>query len=508
MVVTPLLVGVAYYAGAWLGVRFTITTEGIAILWPPNAILLAAFLILPYRQWPAIGLAAVIAEVAADIPAFPIWSAVAFGLINLFEVSLAGVLIRRAAGEHFHFDRLRNGALFLLFGPLIASAVAALLGASIYLLLERADTTYFSLWRIWWYGDALGQLLLTPLIVVIWRWLEQGLPALRWQLVAEAVLLWLAVASLGLQAFVRGAPSELEFYFTPVWLTALGILAAIRLGVAGAAATVALIAAIAIGHLTRDLHPYGTAAPQFVVWLTQEYLAIVAVVAVGLALLLREIADQREALRRNKRELQAANEALERRVDERTSELNEVNQDLRSANEQLAAIAATDELTGIANRRQFRTEAQRELHRLRQSHETAAMIMVDLDRFKSVNDQYGHEAGDKVLRAIVEPIHQTIRPRDLFGRMGGEEFVILLAGVDLTTATHIAERVRATIAGLAIEHRGRTIHVTASFGVSQWDGEGGLDDLFRCADGALYRAKERGRNRVEHIDASAFPARP
>lgn len=492
-----LLVGLAYYVGAWLSVHYTITPEGIAILWLPNAILLPAFLMLPYRQWPLLALAALLAEIAADLPSFPLWAALAFGLVNLFEVSLAAILIRQLVRTRFGFDRMRNGAYFLVFGPLLASALAALAGAGVYLLLGRADTGYMTLWLLWWLGDALGLLLLTPFIVEAWRWLERGMPRVRWPVMIEWLLLLGLVLALGLNVFEQAGPSGKEFLFRPVLLVPLGILAALRLGILGAMATVMLIAALAVWHLVRGIHPYATSMPQQAVWLTQEYLALIALVTVGLAILLREIADQRETLKEKERALAGYNEVLEERVRRRTRALEQANWALRQANEQLATMAATDELTGIANRRHLHSEAQRELARLGQDGETASAIMVDLDRFKAINDQYGHEAGDQVLRSVLEPMSQCMRPWDLVGRIGGEEFLILLSDVDQAGAAGIAERIREAIEVLDIESHGRHISITASFGIAQWDGQCGLDELIRHADEALYRAKRSGRNRVE-----------
>ncbi|MCP3176395.1 diguanylate cyclase [Desulfuromonas sp. KJ2020] len=504
--VSMLLVGAAYYVGAWTGVHQTITPEGIAVLWPPNAILLSAFLVLPYRRWPLIALAAMAAEILADVPVFPLWAAGAFGMVNIFEASLAAVLIRRFVPTPFNFDRLRSGWFFLLFGPLLVSGFAALLGAGVYILLGRADTPYPALWQIWWFGDALGLLLLTPPIVVVWRWLEAGCPGLRWRAAVEAGLLWLVIGALGLKAFTASPPATTELYFTQFWFVPLGILAALRLGVLGAAATVTLIAALAVGNLVRGTHPYISVGPQYAVWLTQEYLTIVAVVSVGLALLLKEISDQREALSKNKRALQIYNEILEARVNERTLALEKSNQALQEANQRLAAIAAIDELTGIPNRRHFREEAQREMSRLGKDGAEATVIMVDLDHFKKINDEYGHEAGDVVLRAITGPLRQSIRPRDLMGRMGGEEFVVLLSGLEKKASARVAERIRAAIEALTVDYRDAQIRLTASFGVAQWDGQGTLDDLVRQADDALYRAKANGRNRVEIVDPSTQSA--
>ncbi|MBN47789.1 MULTISPECIES: sensor domain-containing diguanylate cyclase [unclassified Methylophaga] len=494
-----LLVGFAYYFGALIGIHQTITPEGIAILWPPNAILLAAFLIYPCRYLPFVAVAGIIAELIAAIPAFPVWSAIGFSLINILSVSLAAFLIRRKSGQDFNFDRLKNGAYFLFFAPFLSAALAGMFGAGIYLLLGRTDTSYLSLWQIWWFGDALAMLILTPLIVVLWRWIQAGLPHFKLHFLLEALLIWMAVIIIGYQSFSVESYEKAFLFFTPIWLVLLGVVAAIRLGVVGASATVTLITIFAVEHLMRGTHPIIVNTPQNAVWLTQEYLAIIAIVSVGLALLIQEIAEQRDVLEQHENALKAQNQFLEERVNERTIALKEVNQALQQANNLLAKSAATDELTGISNRRHFLSEVKRELHRLKLDGQTASAIMIDLDHFKLVNDNLGHEAGDMVLREIITPISTAIRPRDLFGRMGGEEFLVFLSGADHQMADIVAERIRKEIENLQVVYREQKVQITASFGVAEWDGHADLDELFYQADKALYHAKNRGRNQVFNL---------
>jgi diguanylate cyclase (GGDEF)-like protein len=496
------LVGLAYYFGALLAIHQTITPEGIAILWPPNAILLAAFLIYPRKYLPFVAIAGISAELIASIPAFPVWAASCFAIINIASVSLAAFFIRRISGQNFNFKNLKNGAYFLFFAPFLAASLAGLSGATVYVLMGRTDTSYISLWQLWWFGDALAMLVLTPLIVVLWRWLQAGLPHFKLHYLLEALILWTAVIIIGYQSFSVETYEKSFLFFTPIWLVLLGVLAAIRLGVVGASATVALITVFAIEHLMRGTHPIIVNTPQNAVWLTQEYLAIIAVVSIGLAMLIQEISEQRDVLKQHENALKAQNQFLEERVNERTLALKEVNQALQKANERLAKSAATDELTGIPNRRHFLSEVQRELQRLRLDGQTASAIMIDLDHFKQVNDNLGHEAGDLVLCNIVEPISNAIRPRDLFGRMGGEEFLVFLSGADQELANSVAERIRAEIESLEVLYRNQKINVTASLGVAEWDGRSHLDELFHQADQALYQAKNRGRNRVVNLTES------
>lgn len=475
-VLRPLLVGLAYYAGAWLGVTQTITPEGIAILWPPNAILLAAFLILPYRQWPLIALAALTAECLADMAFFPLWTALAFGAINIFETSLAAGLIRREIRREFDFNSLKRGACFLLYGPFLSSSLAALFGAAVYVVLGRSDSSYWSLWRLWWFGDALGLLLLTPLIVVSWRWLRRGMPLPAWPRLIEILLIWLVMIGVGAKTFPQGVQGELGFHLTPIVLLPFCAWAALRFGVMGAAITVVLIAVMAVGFMVQGIHPYIGLSPQLGVWMMQEYLAVVAVLSIGLAILLHEIKKQKDR--------------LEHRVKQRTLALEEANTRLRE-------LASTDDLTGIANRRHFQEIAQRELERLAKGGSAASLIMFDLDYFKQINDRYGHEAGDRVLHSLVHAVEETVRPTDMFGRFGGEEFLLLLPDTPVEIAIEVAERARKKVEEMQVEYQGRRIDVTVSLGVAVWNGHSGLDELIRNADEALYQAKEAGRNRVK-----------
>lgn len=499
---TALFVSCAYYVLALLGVYQTTTAEGIAIVWLANAPVLAAFLILPYRQWPFSILGILIAEVIADLSTFPLWASLSFGLVNSIEIALAASMIRHVCGDRFDFDTLRRGGYFLLFGPLASCAIAGLAGAAINLEIGNGQIAYTKLWLLWWFGDALGLILLTPIIVVVWRVLENGLPKVANKKIFEAILFLLILTLLDLYAFSTEG-GEMQFLISPLLLLSLGVYAAIRFGIIGATFTVTVLATLTVFQLTHGIYPYSTTSVQETVWLTQEYLALISVVSVGLAILMREINNQRIALEEKEYALRMHNSTLESHVYERTILLEEANKALHQANIQLAKIASVDELTGIANRQHFRTEAQRELNRLKQDNQTASMILVDLDYFKRVNDTYGHGAGDFVLQSIMDPMRQSLRPKDLFGRMGGEEFFILLSETDQTTAAGIAERIRLSIEKLILDYDGHLIQITASFGVAELAKDRNrssledLDDLTHRADQALYHAKALGRNRVE-----------
>jgi diguanylate cyclase (GGDEF)-like protein len=163
----------------------------------------------------------------------------------------------------------------------------------------------------------------------------------------------------------------------------------------------------------------------------------------------------------------------------------------------------TDPLTGITNRRGFFEIGERLLAWARFGKEPIALVMFDLDRFKSVNDKFGHAAGDEVLIAFCNLAAKQFRPDDLFARIGGEEFVALLPNTLVQDALWLAERVRATIEMASHTVEDKVVRMTVSVGIASLnEGTGALNALLSDADKALFRAKAAGRNRVE-LSASA-----
>jgi diguanylate cyclase (GGDEF)-like protein len=127
-----------------------------------------------------------------------------------------------------------------------------------------------------------------------------------------------------------------------------------------------------------------------------------------------------------------------------------------------------------------------------------ALLFIDLDFFKEINDSYGHQAGDACLRAIIDPIHAELRQSDVIGRYGGEEFVVILSSADISAAEPIAERIRNRVADVRVEGFGEPIRLTCSIGVATSDTLGVWGEhLIARADAAVYDAKRSGRNRVQ-----------
>lgn len=165
--------------------------------------------------------------------------------------------------------------------------------------------------------------------------------------------------------------------------------------------------------------------------------------------------------------------------------------------EQLRDQSTRDPLTGLYNRRYFLDFAKREINRSTTTKRPAALISLDVDHFKQFNDEYGHDAGDTVLKALAETLQTMFREGDVPCRLGGEEFIVMLPGATRARAMERAEALRAQIEGLTIRYGGQTLKITASLGVAAYPDDGMvLEALMREADEALYKAKSDGRNRV------------
>lgn len=179
-------------------------------------------------------------------------------------------------------------------------------------------------------------------------------------------------------------------------------------------------------------------------------------------------------------------------------ELRYHEQSLAEALAVMERLATIDELTGLANRRVLMERLADEIERARRFKTPLAVVMMDLDHFKNINDEHGHAAGDVVLRNVGMILRERMRHIDLAGRYGGEELCFVLPGTPLSGGVALAESLRAKLASFRHEHSGTALHVTASFGVASLDSDAEIDPgrLLEAADEALYRAKRAGRNRV------------
>ncbi len=175
----------------------------------------------------------------------------------------------------------------------------------------------------------------------------------------------------------------------------------------------------------------------------------------------------------------------------------------------LFELATIDPLTKALNRRAFMRFSERELARFKRDNGRLSALMLDIDHFKQVNDVHGHATGDKVLSKLVSVATTVLRQEDLIGRLGGEEFAIVLAESDAASAVRVADRIRHAIKQVKFPSDTGPFHITLSIGVSEpFYNEASINDALERADAALYRAKRNGRDRVELASEHAAPADP
>ena len=208
----------------------------------------------------------------------------------------------------------------------------------------------------------------------------------------------------------------------------------------------------------------------------------------------------------NFRELDARVRSL-LRIQALQSALEQRERELSAANAQLLVLSSTDVLTGVANRRALEERLHDMWEHSQRLHEPLSLVMCDIDHFKRVNDDYGHQAGDVVLQQFARLLVKEAREIDRVGRYGGEEFVLLLPGTVLDAAVTFAERIRECVEKHEFTYDdGQTLHRTMSCGVAAWPHPLVADQeaLIKAADDALYVAKETGRNRVVRFDSREF----
>lgn len=192
----------------------------------------------------------------------------------------------------------------------------------------------------------------------------------------------------------------------------------------------------------------------------------------------------------------------EQQVEQLTDRLQSVQQEsdkLRMRLKEERDLAMIDPLTGIPNRLAYNERLEQEVARWQRYKSPLVLTVWDVDRFKTINDSYGHQAGDKVLTVIAKLLHKQVRETDFVARFGGEEFVLLLPETELEGATLVAEQIRKSVESCEFHFRGNPVPITISCGMSQFREGDSAEQVFARADGALYKAKDDGRNRCHAV---------
>jgi diguanylate cyclase (GGDEF)-like protein len=469
-----LLLPLFHFASVKLTFFCAVTPENVVVVWLPNAVLLAALLRFRGQRAALLSALTFTSDVLANLSSFPWYEAVLLSVVNLLEVIVTYLLMRRAHAS-YKLQRVRDLVKFILAGPLFGALMAGLLAALVLQHVGGSTTSYFTLARLWWFGDGLGLLIYTPLLLAFTLRQHQRVRLTRWDDAALALTLLLATAVLSAHG------GEIDgISVTPTLLLPAVAVIAFRFGPRLTTLFVALISLATAMMMTTGLKPFGEVPVHLETVRAQEFILTLCIVGIGFAVLLSE--------------LQARERELESRVRERTRELE-------LSNDRLAAISATDGLTGIANRRRFDETLADEWSRARRGRQPLMLAMLDVDLFKQYNDHYGHQAGDEVLRGVARELTSRIRRSgDFVARYGGEEFALIAQSAGEEQALAMASTICRAVEAMRTPHIASPFEVlTVSIGVAVVvPGEhDSVVAFIRAADAALYRAKQLGRNRVE-----------
>lgn len=447
----------SYFLLAATTLHLTSDGRSFATVWPANAVLVALLLIGPRPRWAAVLSAGLAGNAAANWligGASP--GPLLYSLANGLEVVIAVVLMR---ADQRRLELLRStGRLlrFVLVAGVIAPMISGIIGAATAMLVY--DRPFGAAFTTWTLSDALGLLVFTPFFFSTFNGDFRACFASknRRQRLEGAALMALTAATAAVVFFVAEQPAVFLLY-APIMLVTFRVgplgtkMAVMLVAVIGACAT-----ALGTGPVTMT-----SADPAVQAHLFQALLAVMLLTCLPVAAALAQRTQLAEGL--VAREKEAAQEAI------------------------------TDPLTGVLNRRGFERAVAEQVA---QPGNQLSCVIIDLDRFKDLNDRWGHQFGDQVLHHVAAVLRSNTRPGDLVGRLGGDEFALLLNSVH-RPADAVCARIQAALRAAPLSPDQRTqVMVAISCGVAAPVPGDGFEALYRRADAALYRAKHAGRNTV------------
>src|SRR5262249_45940246 len=442
---TFVLLGLAaiYFIAGKLGLRLASIHPSATAVWPPTGISLVAFLMLGYRIWPGIFLGALAVNLTTA-GSLPVCLGIAAG--NTLEGLLGAYLLKRFAGGESAFDSSKGVLAFVFYGALVSTAMSPTFGVTSLCLGGTATwATYRPIWLTWWLGDAVGDLLIAPLLV-LWSYK----PQLKWNRVRllEVVLLLAYLLVSGLLVFegVLAPPSRhypLEFLCVPalIW-------AAFRFRPRRAQMATCLLAGITIHGTLRGFGPFVVSSRNDSLLLAQAFTGVMAVMTLLLATVVEE--------------------------------------QIRAA-EKVRELAVTDPLTGLVNYRKLMEVLESEINRSDRTGRSFAVMLLDLDGLKKINDAHGHLVGSRALCRVAAALSAATRTTDTPARYGGDEFALILPEANRRAAAQVAVRVSKELVNDR-EFPG----ISISFGIAVFPFNGrDMETLLRWADAALYRMKSQ-----------------
>ena len=444
-----LAIAAAYFVAGRLGLRFAVVNPNATAVWPPAGIALAALLLAGYEVWPAIMAGAFLVHLSTT-GSVPIAVAIAAG--NTLEGLLGAYLVNRFARGRRVMDRARDIFTLALLAGIVSTAVSATAGVLAISLDGQARWSDFgSIWLTWWLGDAVGDLVVAPAVLL---WTQR--PRVHWtrRQTLEAAALLLCIGVVGIAVFDglfpwRSRHYPLEFLCVPLLLWA-----AFRFEPREAATAVLVLSGVAIAGTLAGFGPFARPTYDESLLLLQAFTGVTAIMTLVLA---AAVAERREA------------------------------------EERLRRLAVSDPLTGLSNYRQLVLALETEIKRSSRTDRSFAVVLMDLDGLKTINDRFGHLVGSLALRRVAETLLGSCRGIDTAARFGGDEFALVLPETGDAAAWHVARRIAERVA-----RDGEQPVISVSVGVAVHPRDGAsLEGLLNAADRSLYDTKSRQRHRAQ-----------
>ncbi len=435
---------VIYFAAAKFGLTFAFVNASATAIWPATGIALAAFLILGYGAWPAILVGAFVANLTTQDS---VAASIGIGIGNTLEGLIGACLVNRFANGRQFVTRPRHIFLFAGFGAFVSTTVGATVGVTSLVLAglaRQADAG--PIWLTWWLGDAAGALVVAPAIVL---WSGNFRVDLGFRRSLEAGVLVVCLTFVAFSVFHGITPAvgaehlPLAFLCTPflIW-------AAFRFGRRAVATCVLVVSWISIWGTLRGLGPLYRSSPNESLLLLQAHMAVEAVTMLAVGAVVWQ---------------------------------------LRQAEIKARELAITDSLTGLSNYRRLMTSLTDEIKRAQRTHRPLAVLLLDLDGLKLLNDGHGHLAGNRALCRVADALKGSVRSTDTVVRFGGDEFACVLPDTSDSGAEDLANRLRDQLASDLEQPR---LSVSVGWAVYPRDGAN-AEPLLSAADRALYAAKAR-----------------
>jgi diguanylate cyclase (GGDEF)-like protein len=448
LAVLAALAGVYFVAGK-LGLKLASVHASATAVWPCTGIALAAFLTLGYRVWPAILAGAFLVNLTT---AGSVATSIGIAVGNTLEGVVGCYLVIRFAGGRHAFERAQDIFKFGLLAGMVSTTVAATFGITSLDLSRFADwAMYGSIWCTWWLGDAVGAVVVTPFLLL---WKEN--PRLNWtrEQIIELAFLYLGLFSTGWIVFGGRFHSALKNYPLEYLCIPFLIWMAFRYGRREAATAICVLSAIATWGTLHGFGPFSRESQNTSLLLLQAFMGITALTTLAFA---AEVTEHKRA------------------------------------DEYVRQLAVTDPLTGLANYRELLDALDLELKRYERAGRPFAVVLLDLDRLKMINDTHGHLVGSEALCRLANILRIHCRAIDTAARYGGDEFVLVLPETDSQAARRVARRISERLST-----DGDAPPLTVSTGTAVYPHDGNtIDELLAAADRALYRDKGSSKRKLQ-----------